>query len=606
MRSKAKFIWLIVFITFVGGFLLAETSGLLSRSVVTTSTVVAKVNGTEIPYIVFANTAADLAQQQEQQLGRGLTLDERRQVDNQAFDQLVNDELLQQEYDRRGIHVTDEEIIDAAKFQPPPTLLQAPELQTDGRFDPSKYQRFLASPGARQQGMLARLESYYRTEIPKEKLFTQVAGDVFVSDTRLWQIWRDTHDSATVSFVAFKPEVTPAMKAAVTDADLQKYYDAHKAEYDRPGAATLSIVSISRRATAADSIATLKKVEALREEIVKGAKFEDVAKRESDDSASAKDGGNLGKSVKGRFVKPFEDVAFKLKVGEVSQPIATSFGFHLIRVDEHKGDTIMVRHILKLVHQGDSAATVTDKIADQLSKLAAASDVPAKFDSAAHTLKLLESRITVREGEPAQYLGRQVPSASAWAFGGAKVGESSDLFDDDQGYYLVRLDSLRAGGVQPLAMVKDEIREAVAREKAVDALVPKAAALSQAAAGSTLEAAAKAQGLTVAKEGPFSRASQVFSLGMVSEAIGAAFGTPVGTVSRPIRTDDAVYVLRPDKRVESDQKVWEAQKPVQRAQVTRGLRDQKVRLFIEGLRKSAKIDDRRKEILAAQRQQTVT
>ena len=49
------------------------------------------------------------------------------------------------------------------------------------------------------------------------------------------------------------------------------------------------------------------------------------------------------------------------------------------------------------------------------------------------------------------YLGHVVPSASAWAFGGAKVGESSDLFDDDQGYYLVRLDSLSPGGVRPFA-----------------------------------------------------------------------------------------------------------------------------------------------------------
>src|ERR1700716_1485319 len=134
MRSSAKYIWLIMLVTFVGGFLLVETSGLLGRSPVSTSSVVAKVNGAEIPYLLWANTAATLAQQEEQQRGHALTLDERRQVDEQAFNQLVTGRLLQQEYEKRGIPVTDSEIIEAAKYQPPPQFRQAAELQTDGQF----------------------------------------------------------------------------------------------------------------------------------------------------------------------------------------------------------------------------------------------------------------------------------------------------------------------------------------------------------------------------------------------------------------------------------------------------------------------------------------
>ena len=603
MRSAAKYIWIIMLVAFVGGFLLAETSGLLGRSTVSTSSVVAKVNGSDINYVLWANTAATLAQQEEQQRGHALSLDERRQIDEQAFNQLVTDRLLQQEYEKRGIRVTDSEIIEAAKYQPPPQFRQATELQTDGQFDPAKYQRFLASPGAKQQGLLAQLEGYYRTEIPKEKLFTQLAGDVFVSDTRMWQIWRDTHDSATVSFVAFRPEVTKELRASVTDAELQKYYDAHKKEFDRPGRATLSIVEIPRHPTAADSLATRQKMETLRQEIVKGAKFEDVAKRESDDSSSGKDGGLMPKGVRGRYVKEFEDAAYKLPVGDLSQPVATAYGFHLLKVDFRKGDTIAVRHILKLVHQGDSAAAATDRRADSLSKIASGADVPAKFDSASKALKLLVSRITAREGQPVTYLGRQVPSASAWAFGGAKVGESSDLFDDDQGYYLVRLDSLVSGGVQPFGAVKDDVREVLAREKAMDALVPKANALAEAAAKSSLETAAKASAVQVNKVGPFTRVSNIVDLGGVSEAVGAAFALPIGSASMPIRTEGSVFVIRTDVRVEADRKAWEAQKAAQRQQVTRGMRDQRVRLFIDGLRKSAKIDDRRKQIQSAQRKQ---
>ena len=218
--------------------------------------------------------------------------------------------------------------------------------------------------------------------------------------------------------------------------------------------------------------------------------------------------------------------------------------------------------------------------------------------------RLLVSHLSVEEGTPALYLGHVVPSASAWAFSGAKVGESSDLFDDDQGYYLVRLDSLTTGGARPFAAVKDEVRDLVAHQKAIDALMPKAKAFAAAAAASSLEAAAKAQGLTVAKVGPFARSTQVPELGMLSEAIGAPFSAalPVGAVSEPIKTDATVYVLRVDKRTNADSTQWMAQSPTQREQLTRALRDQRIRLFLDALKKTAKIDDRRKEIQKAQRQ----
>ena len=603
MRNHAKWIWIIIVVAFVGGFLLFQTSGLAGRAAVTTSTAVGKVNGTEISYIAWQNATAQLSQQQEQQLGRGLTLDERAQLETQAFNELVSDILLKQEYGKRGIRVTDDEIIAAAKTTPPPQFMQAPELQTGGQFDPSKYQRFLSSPTARQQGLLAQLETFYRAEIPKQKLYNEVAGDIFVPDTRLWLVWRDAHDSATVAAVNFKPDVTKELKDAVIDAEMQKYYDAHSKDFNHPGRAALSIVQIGRRPTAADTVETLRKIQALRAEIAKGAKFEDVAKRESDDTVSGRDGGKLPKSVKGTFPAAFEEATVKLKVGEISGPVLTPFGYHIIRVDEHKGDSIAMRHILKLIKQGDSAAMRSDTRADTLAKLASSATEPAKFDSAAKKLGLLVSRLSIEEGAPAMYLGHVVPSASAWAFGGAKVGESSDLFDDDQGYYLVRLDSLSAGGVRPFAAAKDELREIVAHQKAIDALIPKAKAFSTAAASSSLESAAKAQGLTVAKVGPFARSTQVPELGMLSEAVGAPFGPglPLGTVSAPIRTDAGVFVLRVDKRTTADSAKWIAQKPTQRDQLTRALREQRIRLFLEALKKAAKIDDRRKDLQNAQR-----
>lgn len=603
MRSAAKYIWIFIFVAFVGGFLLAETSGLLGRSAVSTSTVVATVNGEDIPYMVWANTSAALAQQQEQQQGRGVSLDERAEIDERAYNQLVNDILLRQEYEKRGIVVTDAEVIQTAQVSPPPQFEQNPEFQTDGQFDLAKYRRFLASPQARQQGILAQLEAYYRDEIPKQKLFSQLAADAYVSDARLWQMWQDRSDSVAVSFISWLPTDVMNYDKGITDADVAKYYAEHAKEFDRPGRAVLSLLSISRTPTASDSAATFARVRALHEELVKGAKFDEVAKRASDDTVSGALGGDLGKGPKGRFVKEFEDAAWKLKPGEVSVPVKTAFGWHIIKVDERKGDTLSLRHILVKVRQSDSSAVQTDRRADELAKTAAAALEPSKFDSAAKTMGLLVSQIVVQEGQPARYLNQPVASVSAWAFGGARVGESSDLFDDEGKYYLVRLDTLRPGGVQPLDAVKAEVREAIASQKSLDDKMAAARTAAIAAAGSSLEAAAQAAGRAVQHAPLFTRVGFVMGMGQLNQAVGTSFTLPVGAISAPVRVRDGVFVIRVDKKIPADRAKFAEQKATQRASAMQAIRESRVQAFLGALRKDAKIEDKRKKIQASLRRQ---
>ena len=601
MRSAAKYIWIFIFIAFVGGFLLAETSGLLGRAPVTTSTVVATVNGEDIPYMVWANTSAALAQQQEQQGGRGLTMDERAEVDERAYNQLVNDVLLRQEYEKRGIRVTDDEVVETAQYSPPPQFQQNPNFLTDGQFDMAKYRRFLASAAARQQGVLAQLESYYRTEIPKQKLFTQVAADAYVSDARLWQMWQDRHDSVSVSFISWLPADADAFGKSVTEADLRQYFAAHSKEFDRPGRAVVSLVSIPRSPTTADSADAQQRVQALRDEVAKGTKFEDVARRSSDDSLSGAQGGDLGKGGKGRFVKEFEDAAYTLQPGQVSAPVRSAFGWHIIKVDTRKGDTLSLRHILVKIRQSDSSAVQTDRRADELARMAGGALESAKFDSAAKQMALLVTQIEVREGQPARYLNQTAASVSAWAFGGARPGESSDLFDDERLYYLARLDSLHAGGPQPIEAVKDEVRQQIATRKSLDDKM--AAAQKAVAAASSLEAAAKQASRSVQVTGLFSRVGFVMGMGQLNQAVGASFALPVGAVSAPVRTDDAVFVIRVDRKIAADRAAFEQQKTEQRSQAINAMRDSRVQAFLGALRKDAKIEDRRKKIQASLRRQ---
>ena len=601
MRSSAKYIWIFLVVAFVGGFLLAETSGLLGNASVTTSTAVATVNGEDILATTWFNATAQLEQQATQESGRSVSLDERKQLSDQAFEQLVSDVLLRQEYRRRKIRVTNDELAEAARFAPPPQLAQSPELQTDGRFDPEKYQRFLSSPAARQQGILVQLEAYYRDQIPREKLFEQVASDVYLSDERLWKMWQDTRDTTQMTYVAFRPSLIADKDVTVPESDIKDYYNKNKKDFEKPARAVVSVLVIAREVTPADSAAVRTRLIGLRDRILKGEKFEDVAKAESSDSVSAVNGGALGSGVRGRFVPAFDDAAATLKVGEITQPVLTSFGYHLIKLDEKKGDTLTLHHILLPIQQSEAAATASDRRADELAKIAASSDKPEALDEASKKLGLAVKRGAVLDTDALTIDGKFIPSVGPWAFQGAKVGETSELFDAPGGYYLARLDSLREGGIPSMEQATAEIRAVLAIQKKLDKLMPRATQFAAQAAKTSLEDAAKAEGLTVIQSKPFTRVGGAEGIGRLNQAIGAAFKLPIGAVSAPIRTYDAIFVERVDQRVMQDRAEWEKIKGTQRAQATNQLRQQKVRDFLQNLRESAKVTDRRKEIESANR-----
>jgi len=128
---------------------------------------------------------------------------------------------------------------------------------------------------------------------------------------------------------------------AVSDADLKKAYEESKKEYEQVKARHILIAfkgspaapKGKKELTDAEAKA---KAEALRAEIVAGkAKFEDVAKKESDDTETGKNGGELGNFGRGQMVPEFEQAAFAAKVGDITPVTRTQFGYHIIKVEEH-------------------------------------------------------------------------------------------------------------------------------------------------------------------------------------------------------------------------------------------------------------------------------
>lgn len=137
-------------------------------------------------------------------------------------------------------------------------------------------------------------------------------------------------------------------QAAVVDgvkidaAALREYYDAHKSEYERVRARHILIrvqgspVPLKPGSKDLSDAEALAKARKLQQRINAGEDFAAIAAGESDDTASAPNGGDLGWFPKGQMVPTFEDAAFQLRAGQMSEPVKSPFGYHIIRVENHE------------------------------------------------------------------------------------------------------------------------------------------------------------------------------------------------------------------------------------------------------------------------------
>jgi peptidyl-prolyl cis-trans isomerase C len=129
------------------------------------------------------------------------------------------------------------------------------------------------------------------------------------------------------------------MKATVSDADLQAFYKEHADQWMEAKGRHILVRFQGSRVPVRDGQKDLTDAEALakakelRAKIVAGAKFEDVAKAESDDVGSGENGGDLGTFAPGQMVEEFDKAAFEIPVGTVSEPIKSQFGYHLILIE---------------------------------------------------------------------------------------------------------------------------------------------------------------------------------------------------------------------------------------------------------------------------------
>ncbi len=166
-------------------------------------------------------------------------------------------------------------------------------------------------------------------------------------------------------------------KIKISDKEAQKYYDDNPDAFKKPERVKAShiLIMVDPGASDADKAEARKKIEAVQADLKKGADFATLAKEKSQCPSSSK-GGDLGYFSKGQMVGPFEDAAFAMEPGEVSDIVETRFGYHIIKVtDKEPGGTVPFDEVKDRIKEYLTREQVQQKVTKYVEKIKAKADV---------------------------------------------------------------------------------------------------------------------------------------------------------------------------------------------------------------------------------------
>ena len=593
VRANTKWVMIVMAVAFTAWLVLDWVRQKDEAATLGVNPVVATVNGQEIRNTRWSEAYGFAIDRARAVSGRSLNDEEVRQVESEAWEAMLQDILVEQEIERLGIEVTETEIRQAFRTNPPPDLMRHPAFQTNGSFDYSKYQDFFRDPSVDEQ-LLVQIETYYRQTLPRTRLAQQISGGTAMSDGEVWQAFRDQNESATVSYISVSPDaLTLDSEIEVREADARQYYRQNQDLFVRPATAVARLSSFSTTPTAVDTAATEALADSVRNVIEAGElTFAEAAAEFSSDSLTATSGGLLGRFADDQLVESIAGAVSGLDVGDISSPLQTPAGYRIFTVTDRVQDTLAVAHILFPIMLSEAGEDEIFRTMDEFEGIALNRGLTAAGNDLGVPVR---SDVTLTDGFDF------VPGAGSlgvgvdWAVDPlTPLEEVSEFFENGSGYHMLEVVSRTEEGTFPFEDVRPQIEETIrARMRSEEALSIAAGRLDEVRASPSLEAAAESLGWTYGQAGPFLRGQFVQGLGRGTEAVGAAFGASPGTVQGPYDAGDAIVFLRVDERTEADIERFQVMRGQLRAQMESQMSQMSVDRWVQALREEAEIVDLR-------------
>lgn len=324
--------------------------------------IVASVNDMPITMTEYQRSYHNILEQMRSRFGDNLSdeIIEMLQVKKQALDRLIEDRLVSDEAARLEIEVSDQDVRDS--------LLGIPAFRKNGMFDMETYKRVLA----RNRMSPESFENMQKESLRQSQVRELVMGSIAVSDMEAVEWYRHGNTELSIDYLVFEPDTYKNIEPG--DEKIKEFYEKHKENYksrsmvkaeylefspeDYKGKVDISperlkayyeenmdqftiapkvearhiLIKVAENAEKEDISKAEAEAYKVYEKAVKGEDFSELAKKFSQ-GPSRDSGGYLGSFTKDSMVKPFAEKAFSMEPGEISKPVKTRFGFHIIKVD---------------------------------------------------------------------------------------------------------------------------------------------------------------------------------------------------------------------------------------------------------------------------------
>lgn len=602
--------------------------GIESYFVARTDTFVAKVDGHEVSQQDFRTAMDNYRQRAQQQSGNKLdgSYFEKPEVKRQVLDALIDRQVVMQAGEELGATVSDVQVRDA--------IAAIPAFQVDGKFDDGAYRAVLAAQGMSPVAFQERV----RSDLEAETLPQAVEASAFATDADVDAYLRlklQTRDFRYVQLPA-----PGAGEGTVDDAEIAAYYNAHRSDFMNPetvalqylelDAASLKVdatiddeslkkryedekqrfvlpeqrlashilVKVPANATPAQQKAALEKAQKLDAEAkAPGADFAKLAEQNSDDLGSKRQGGDLGWVSKGDTDPAFEAALFALHKGQVSDPVLSSEGYHVIWLrDERAGEAKPFEQV-----KGELAKQMLDsererkfsEVAGKLTDLIYQD--PSSLEPAARALGLTIQTTDAFPRSGGQGIAAN-PKVIEAAFSNPVLveGNTSDPVELGPNHIVVLRDAKHTAATpKPLDAVRDTIHQRVLAERAEAAAKQRAqtlyAKLQQGGDLQAIAADAGAQMLTSAGTGRDAQQPEQALLDAVFRMPHPAAAGKPSTALVPLEHGSYALVALDAVHAGDPAKAAQQERSMLRQQLGRMYGAEAVREFVAALRGAAKI-----------------
>jgi peptidyl-prolyl cis-trans isomerase D len=506
-------------------------------------------------------------------------------IEQQILQQLVDEEAMVAEARTQGLQATDAEV--RAR------ILALPAFQENGQFiGEQRYRELLSFQNPPLT--TTEFEDQLRRAILVEKLRNATTAWISVGDQAIDDEFRRRNEKVKLEIVPLTAE-TFRSQVSATDAELQAHFDKNKeayrigerrkikyalvavdkvreqlqvpeadveafykqnvGQYTTPGQVRASHILLQTEGK--DDAAVKARAEELLKRARAGEDFAELAKANSEDQGSAANGGDLDYFGRGRMVPEFEQAAFAMKAGEISDLVKSQFGYHIIKVTDSQPESTRPLAEVRAEIEDQLKWQKAQAQAEQDAKaLQAAAKTPADLEKVARErgFEFTESPLFLAD-QPIGALG-PAPQVAQRAFA-MKDGDVSEPLRISTGWVVATLAGREDAYLPQLAEVRERVSEDVIKEKAAALAKVKAAEIAAQLKGATdFAAAAKKAGVEVKTTELLTRGATIPDIGVSPEVDKVAFALPVGGVSDPITTPQGSAVIRvAEKQVSTDEEI---------------------------------------------------